>query len=318
MVSQSLLFTIIVPVYQTEKYLTKCIESVLTQSYQNWELLLIDDGSPDNSGVICDSYSQIDSRIRVFHKVNAGVSAARNLGLENSQGDYVLFLDSDDYLDENAIEICRDYIIKGNLDLFQFSIRGVTEDYKETPQTTIRRKSTEVLDCQQYLKKGELMVCAGGSCIRQSIIQENKIRFNEKVRLAEDQMFILSCISKSRRIQFLDKSLYNYLYVNSPYSYRGKTTEILNTISVFNTYVKEYPEVEDYINFQIIQFVVRLIKNNDIKYHEIKKAMNYKKISFHKNLTFGGKCFCVLSIFNFYMACFILHYLFKFKNINRE
>lgn len=316
--SHSLLFTIIVPVYQTEKYLSKCIESVLAQSYKNWELLLIDDGSSDNSGVICDSYRQIDTRIRVFHKVNSGVSAARNLGLEKSQGDYVLFLDSDDYLDENTLEICSDHIIKGNLDLFQFSIRGVTENYNETPKTTIRRKSTEVLDGQQYLKKGELIVGAGGSCIRKSIIQENKIRFNEKVRLAEDQMFTLACISRSKRIQFFDKSLYNYLYVNSPYSSRGKTTEILNTISVFNTYVKEYPEVEDYINLQIIQFVLILIKNNDIKYHEIKKVINYKKIGFHKNLTLCGKCFYVISTFNFYMACFILHYVFKFKNMNRD
>ena len=90
------IISIIVPVYNTEKYLDQCIQSVLAQTYTNWELLLIDDGSTDSSGAICDKYAAEDNRIRVFHKENGGVSSARNLGLDNAQGEWISFVDADD------------------------------------------------------------------------------------------------------------------------------------------------------------------------------------------------------------------------------
>ena len=89
--------SVIVPVYNTEKYLRRCIDSVLAQTYQDFELLLIDDGSKDSSGAICDEYAEKDTRVRVFHKENGGVSSARNLGLDNAKGEWVTFIDSDDY-----------------------------------------------------------------------------------------------------------------------------------------------------------------------------------------------------------------------------
>ena len=100
------LISVITPIYKAERFLDKCISSVLTQSYTNFELLLIDDGSPDNSGAICDKYAKNDSRIKVFHKKNGGVSSARNYGLDLAQGEFILFLDSDDYLSQDALMIC--------------------------------------------------------------------------------------------------------------------------------------------------------------------------------------------------------------------
>ena len=90
--------SIIVPVYKVEQYLARCIDSILAQTYKDWELLLIDDGSPDRSGFICDEYATKDPRIRVFHKENGGVSSARNIGIESSHGEWIYFLDSDDYV----------------------------------------------------------------------------------------------------------------------------------------------------------------------------------------------------------------------------
>ena len=90
--------SVIVPVYNTEKYLEECIQSVLNQSFTDFELLLIDDGSTDQSGLICDKYAKKDNRIRVFHKINGGVSSARNLGLDNAKGEWITFVDSDDCL----------------------------------------------------------------------------------------------------------------------------------------------------------------------------------------------------------------------------
>ena len=113
--------SIIVPVYKAEKYLHRCVDSILAQTFTDWELLLIDDGSPDRSGDICDEYAKKDTRIRVFHKKNGGVSSARNLGLDNVQGEYVTFVDSDDWIDVNTLNVCFSQIETYDLDILQFS-----------------------------------------------------------------------------------------------------------------------------------------------------------------------------------------------------
>ena len=101
------MISIIVPLYNAEQDLPRCIDSILAQSYTDFELLLIDDGSPDNCGAICDEYATRDSRVRVFHKKNGGVSSARNLGLENACGEYIAFIDSDDYVLNDYLEMLR-------------------------------------------------------------------------------------------------------------------------------------------------------------------------------------------------------------------
>ena len=98
------LISVIVPVYKSEAFLGKCVESLLAQSFQDFELLLVDDGSPDDSGAMCDAYAAKDSRVRVIHKPNGGVSSARNAGLDAARGDYVVFVDSDDYVDPSYLE----------------------------------------------------------------------------------------------------------------------------------------------------------------------------------------------------------------------
>lgn len=98
------MISIIVPVYNTEKYLDQCIQSILSQTYTDYELLLVDDGSTDSSGVICDRYAEQDSRVREFHKPNGGVSSARNMGLDNARGEWIGWVDSDDYIDADMYE----------------------------------------------------------------------------------------------------------------------------------------------------------------------------------------------------------------------
>ena len=106
------MISIIVPIYNVEKYLCKCIDSVIAQTYQEWELLLIDDGSTDNSGNICDEYAKKDSRIRTFHNKNRGASAARNTGLDASIGEWIYFLDGDDYISDDCIELMMQCVKK--------------------------------------------------------------------------------------------------------------------------------------------------------------------------------------------------------------
>ena len=99
------LISIIVPIYNVEKYIHKCIESIINQTYKNLEIILVDDGSPDNCGNICEEYAKNDSRIKVIHKENNGLSSARNAGLEICKGDYIGFVDSDDYIELNMYEV---------------------------------------------------------------------------------------------------------------------------------------------------------------------------------------------------------------------
>ena len=107
--------SVIVPVYNTEKYLDRCIQSILAQTYTDFELLLINDGSTDSSGAICDKYAKQDVRVRVFHKENGGASSARNMGLDNAKGEWVTFCDSDDTLKQNALECLSSYTDKSSI-----------------------------------------------------------------------------------------------------------------------------------------------------------------------------------------------------------
>jgi glycosyltransferase involved in cell wall biosynthesis len=123
--------SIIVPVYDVEKYLKKCVDSILNQTFKDFELILVDDGSPDNSGAICDQYAEKDSRVRVIHKENGGLSDARNAGIEVARGKYLGFVDSDDFVNEDMYKQLYTSIIENNADL---SICGIFDLYEgKTP-----------------------------------------------------------------------------------------------------------------------------------------------------------------------------------------
>ena len=127
------LISVIMPVYKTEEsHLRKAIESIINQSYQELEIVLVDDGSPDHCGAICDTYAETDSRVRVIHKKNGGVSSARNCGLEAVTGDYIFFVDSDDTLEENAIEVLFSITKTANSDITICSCRHIKKKNKES------------------------------------------------------------------------------------------------------------------------------------------------------------------------------------------
>ena len=119
--------SIIVPVYKVEKYLKKCVDSILAQTFTDFELILVDDGSPDDSGKICEEYAEKDARVRVLHKENGGLSSARNAGIEVAKGKYLGFIDSDDYIAEDMYELLYNTIIKEDADL---SICGIYDVYE--------------------------------------------------------------------------------------------------------------------------------------------------------------------------------------------
>lgn len=199
--------SIVVPVYKAEAYLPKCLDSILEQRYSDWECLLIDDGSPDNSGTICDEYVKNDSRFKAFHKNNAGVSAARNYGLEKSCGEWTVFVDSDDWLDKTCFQECIAIIDKYNVDIVQFGYRKVKFSGEVISEHVYRSCYCETSEYAQVRHKN---VCVGGSFIKSDIIRNNHIRFREGVKYAEDQMFIMNCMKFSKNIMYHSEIYYNY------------------------------------------------------------------------------------------------------------
>ena len=187
--------SVIVPVYRAELYLDKCIKSILGQTYDNIELLLINDGSPDRSGEICDRYAQTDERIKVFHKQNAGVSAARNTGLMNAHGKWIIFVDSDDWLEVDCIEKCLKLINEYHLDFLQFGLKRVDDNGRVL---SADGKETAVLSAEEYIRTGKIGICVGGGIFKADIIQAANLRFDTDLKLGEDQLFVYRYISKCK------------------------------------------------------------------------------------------------------------------------
>ena len=190
--------SVIVPVYKVEKYLVRCIDSILAQTFVDFELLLIDDGSPDKSGDICDEYACKDTRIRVFHKENGGVSSARNLGLENVRGNILTFIDADDWIDVDCFENGVCIMDRDDLDILQYSYKMIRE--QDGCVISVRNYECVPLGWREFVRTDHYIVCVGGNFIRSSIVKTYRLRFDEALHLAEDQLFIMRVMSLSTRM----------------------------------------------------------------------------------------------------------------------
>lgn len=208
------MISVIVPVYNTEKYLCECIDSILAQTYTDFEVLLIDDGSTDKSGEICDEYTQKDSRICVFHKNNGGVSSARNIGLENAKGEWVCFVDSDDIIPsdslafyEKALDDDIDFFFSKYRILFQNG--DLRAEYKNNDNRDYSLE--EFLPKMYIIKDGEYLGFICSKLFRRSVISKYKLRFNEKIYFNEDRLFTVQYICYSKRdIRYINSLTYIY------------------------------------------------------------------------------------------------------------
>lgn len=210
-------FSIIVPIYNVEAFLKECIESVLAQTFSDYELLLVDDGSPDRCGEICDEYALKDDRIRVIHKQNGGLSDARNAGLDQAIGEYILFFDSDDTIFPELLETTVAVMDEGN-DLVSFHLQGmfVNSEEKATCHKTTRTYDLGLEDLrykfiQRVLLPYEIGWEACTRVFRRSLIEEYELRFADNRKIfAEDLYFSLCYCAHASKIVSLDRILYNY------------------------------------------------------------------------------------------------------------
>lgn len=205
--------SIIVPVYKVEKYLSQCVDSILDQTFTDWECILVDDGSPDESGAVCDKYAHKDTRIKVIHKPNGGVSSARNVGLSTAQGEYIYFIDSDDYVEREALELSLSKAQQSEADLI---VHGLVNDYiYNHSSSVVKYVSLPEKDYSTILEMADrwgLLKGPYNKLFRKSIIKDNAIRFDESISYGEDSKFTFEYLAHCHSIAFVPRHLYHYCF----------------------------------------------------------------------------------------------------------
>lgn len=272
--------SVIIPVYNSEKYLKKCIDSVINQTYNNLEILLIDDGSTDSSSKICDDYSISDKRIKVIHKKNSGTSSARNTGLDNSTGDFIEFIDSDDYVKNDIFEYLLKNMIKYQTDISYFSPHiYVNEEHKPINDAWVEKeeKITIFPDNQNIISSFLEQKITGGVCdklFKKELFSD--IRFPEN-RLCEDLDVVYRILAKSKKIVGSNISKYYYLCRKTSQnggSDSGFDKQINSILLVIDDltkdYIGKYPKLEKKIIYyaldQILIMYVTLINRGTHKH----------------------------------------------------
>lgn len=204
--------TVIIPVYNVERYLEEAIEATINQTYKNLEIILVDDGSTDSSGKICDEYKKKDNRIKVIHQENRGMSGARNVGLDCATGKYIMFSDSDDTFELNACEKLYDFIEKTNADYVVGNYTNMDEDGTkwEKPVFSLDKFHESKLSIEDYTNSFYIMNSAVWNKIfRKSFLDDLCIKFIEKLP-AEDAIFTTYCFMKSKCVYYMPDIVYNY------------------------------------------------------------------------------------------------------------
>ncbi len=208
--------SVIVPVYNSEIWLQRCIQSVLDQTMNDFELILIDDGSTDSSGKICNHYEKLDSRVKAIHNINQGVSRTRNIGIDIAQGDYILFVDSDDYIEKNMLERMTTQIEKSKSDLcicgFQYYFLQNEKRIGNTPLSSFSGSSAEFYhNMFLQLYEGFFINAPWNKLISRKLIIEGNIRFNNNITIYEDISFCMQLLLIANHICVIDEALYIYV-----------------------------------------------------------------------------------------------------------
>lgn len=223
-IEERMLISIIMPVYNSDKYLKDAVKSVLNQTYSNFELLLIDDGSVDSSPVLCDEFERLDHRVRVFQKRNGGVCSARNLGIKASRGEYITFIDNDDLYKPEFLEIMVSQLELQRVDIIKCGRRNTsidTDGYIVGTRVSAW-KNTQLFDNKDFvrnyyeLKQTGILSSVWNGLYRREFVTSNNISFNEPFRHGnEDVYFNICCFLKCLNITVVQDVLYEHFYRNA-------------------------------------------------------------------------------------------------------
>lgn len=277
--------SVIVPVYNVEKYLKRCVESIIAQTYRNIEIILVNDGSTDNSPKICDEFALMDSRIKVIHKKNEGVSAARNTGIVISTGQFIAFCDSDDWLDVDMLSYLYQLMKKTSCEIASCPVWYDYDDKK--------RNSSELLNKEKIYNAKEAIIelhkgrylhhWVWNNLFKRELIE--KQRFSCKLSLGEDYVFMCKALDKCNGIIVGSKPKYHYFQRQSSVCNAGYTYKNYQSLLMYNQYrkyfIEKYPE---YVNIFDAHFILEemavitaMIKNDKFNRSIIKQIQSHIK-----------------------------------------
>ena len=265
---QDILVSVIVPVYNVEEYLARCVDSILSQTYRNLEVILVDDGAKDSSGTICDSYAQRDTRVKVVHKENGGLSSARNAGIDIARGEYLEFVDSDDWLEPDAVESMLHQAVVHQVELV---LGGRWDVSARTGE-----KKLGLCPSHQEIISGTEMVrrifrwenCDSSACdklFHKRLFRE--IRFPHG-KVVEDVPVMYKIVLDAGRVALLDKPVYNYFHRSGSISYTTlseKNFHFSEHTSVIYPYIQDnYPELRQEARYLKVRSLVYAVQSVDL------------------------------------------------------
>ena len=276
------LISIIIPVYKVEKYLDKCINSVLNQTYRNIEIILVDDGSPDKCGAMCDEYEKNDNRIKVIHKKNEGLSEARNAGIDIAKGKYITFVDSDDYVIDTYISFLYNLIKAKNADM------SMGKHYIQYPKRTMNTGTGKKYDLnakqalEMCLYSNDIDVSAWAKLYKAELFKE--IRY-PKERVFEDSATIYKLIDKSKKIAFESVPIYYYVIRENSIitkDFDHRMLDLIKSTEEMTQFTKrKYPELEKASNrrmmYAYLSTLTQMLRRNHIDPEIEKKLLKYIK-----------------------------------------
>lgn len=270
------MISIIVPIYKVEKFLPKCIESILTQSYSDFELILVDDGSPDECPEICDEYAEKDQRIIVIHQKNSGVSAARNAGLKIAQGQYIGFVDPDDFVASDMYEKMVQAMEKSEVELVVCGYDYYDEEYRIDETRKYKIVSDEVINQKELMKRMSDMPPTLRHGVVNKLFKSNllsRMNFIEGLHSSEDVMLLSEYIKLVKSAVIIHQPLYKNLVREGSATHGGLNIESLaDSFSahnkIYHDIVSSYPELKDYSQAFLLDVCT-------LKYNEAKLKLRF-------------------------------------------
>jgi len=226
-------FSIIVPVYNDENNLKRCLDSIVLQTFTNFECLLIDDGSTDNSSTICDEYAQKYSRVRVFHKNNEGISKTRQFGIDNSTGNFTIFVDSDDWIEPSLLQKAVQVIDTADPDIIfmDFFDENVSGKEHYVPQK-FSFLDLDTVICQIFNQN--LYSCLWNVIIKKDLYLLNKISFIEGINYGEDSLFVIELLLNNPKIEYLNGAFYHHTFNRNSFTRKNKKDRYIERSKFLN------------------------------------------------------------------------------------
>lgn len=280
--------SIIIPVYNTEKYIEKCLNSVINQNYSNIEILIIDDGSTDKSLQICNKFKEQDKRIEILQTNHQGVSNARNLGIEKSTGKFVIFIDSDDWIENNLIKDAIHIYNEYNVDIVFYDMKVLNND-KNGKKIYSRNTPKGVFSLENiidYLILSEKFNSPCNKMYKKELIKD--IKFDNYITIGEDLLFNINYFKNVKKIYISDKKLYNYIIHkdSTTHTYKeNKYNELIKVNNELKSWIinsnmknKKINNIFNYVRLKNICSCLRDLKNENCKYSKNEKYEYIKNI----------------------------------------